>query len=381
MEKKSIVFGIILGILLFNLNMFMLTTTQSLQEPIPTITFNRVLHEPFIITNDTNFTIFPGAGTPSDPYVIENYDITTSESNAIFVNGTTKNFVIRNCYLESIDSAIDILYAAENTVTLENNICSLSGNGIRIFNSPEVSILNNNCTDNMGFGISIDNSNSSSVEQNFCNNNGDAGINIYESMEVFVSNNTIENNVVKSLIIYNSENCLIQNNSFMYTHKHHVYVSISSFYNTFQYNIFYNTTDWFGVVMVGSNNIFHHNLIQECKGGINTPLFSMNNVIHHNSFVDNEREILEVSQAVDDGENNIWYDTTTNEGNYWSDWSGEGEYEIEGGVNSTDPYPLTDPPIPPIKDAKASFPFITLLPILIILTIVLRKPKKSNIKQ
>ncbi len=380
MKRKSIIFGIILGILLFNLNMFMLTTTQSLQEPLSSNTLNRTTHAPIIITDDTNFTIFPGSGTPSDPYIIENYEIVTVEDNSIFVNGTTKNFIIRNCYLNSFQSAIQISHVSENTVKLETNICVSSGNGIRIFKSPEVYISNNNCSNNVGYGITIDNSNSSSIEQNFCINNGDSGINIYESVEVFVSNNTIENSLVKSLIIYNSENCLIQNNSFKDTDKHHVYVSMSSFYNTFQYNIFYNTTDWFGVYIVGSNNIFHHNLIQECKGGISTPLFSMNNVIHHNSFVDNEREFLEVSQAVDDGENNIWYDTTTNEGNYWSDWSGEGVYEMEGQANSTDPYPLSDPTMSPIENEEASFPFITLLPILIILTLVLRRPKKSNIK-
>jgi hypothetical protein len=58
-------------------------------------------------------------------------------------------------------------------------------------------------------------------------------------------------------------------------------------------------------------------------------------IIHHNKFIGNG----EVPLATDNGNNNIWYDITTNECNYWSDYLGTGVYLIEGTAGSIDPYP------------------------------------------
>ena len=66
-----------------------------------------------------------------------------------------------------------------------------------------------------------------------------------------------------------------------------------------------------------------------------------------NIFIDNF--IGGTSQALDDGINNTWFDKNTNEGNYWSDWLGVGNYTIDGEANSEDPYPLSSPPIIIIK--------------------------------
>ncbi|MHA2085859.1 MAG: hypothetical protein ACW992_11310, partial [Candidatus Thorarchaeota archaeon] len=46
------------------------------------------------------------------------------------------------------------------------------------------------------------------------------------------------------------------------------------------------------------------------------------------------------SQGFDEGRNNTWYDATTEEGNWWSDYSGSGTYIIDGPSNSADQYPI-----------------------------------------
>ena len=46
------------------------------------------------------------------------------------------------------------------------------------------------------------------------------------------------------------------------------------------------------------------------------------------------------SQAFDNGTKTKWYDATNEEGNYWSDWTGAGEYLIDGPKGSVDKYPL-----------------------------------------
>jgi hypothetical protein len=64
------------------------------------------------------------------------------------------------------------------------------------------------------------------------------------------------------------------------------------------------------------------------------------NIIHHNDFITNGQN---TSQACDNGMNNQWYDETVLEGNYWSDYSGNGSYLIAGSAGASDPYPSLSP--------------------------------------
>jgi hypothetical protein len=66
---------------------------------------------------------------------------------------------------------------------------------------------------------------------------------------------------------------------------------------------------------------------------------SQDNIIHHNEFVDNNLYIIQGPQAFDNGSNNTWYDKTSNEGNYWSDYTTI-PCVIEGSACSIDPWPL-----------------------------------------
>ncbi|MCG3222748.1 MAG: hypothetical protein H7641_15320 [Candidatus Heimdallarchaeota archaeon] len=51
------------------------------------------------------------------------------------------------------------------------------------------------------------------------------------------------------------------------------------------------------------------------------------------------------SQAKDDGNENIWYEVQTSQGNYWEDWGGTGIYEIDGLGGNDDLYPLNTIPV------------------------------------
>ena len=99
---------------------------------------------------------------------------------------------------------------------------------------------------------------------------------------------------------------------------------------------------------------------------------SDNNIIYHNSFVDG-------GKASDCGTNNVWYDVETNEGNFWEDYSGTGEYTIDTYSNSTDPYPLEEPGKPYITETEdpANYPFSLAL-IAIGLVVIVKKRKKYN---
>ncbi|MHA1205511.1 MAG: hypothetical protein ACTSSL_11350 [Candidatus Heimdallarchaeaceae archaeon] len=57
-------------------------------------------HDPIIIASDSDFSIFPGTGTPEDLYIIEGFNITTISDYGINIRYTTKYFIIHNCYVD-----------------------------------------------------------------------------------------------------------------------------------------------------------------------------------------------------------------------------------------------------------------------------------------
>jgi parallel beta-helix repeat protein len=76
---------------------------------------------------------------------------------------------------------------------------------------------------------------------------------------------------------------------------------------------------------------------------------SKNNIIHHNDLIKNKMR-LQKRNAYDKGTNNIWFNSTINEGNYWDDYTGSdnngdgiGDTPYNIPLNSKDDYPLVNP--------------------------------------
>ena len=151
-----------------------------------------IVHTPIIITSDNDFITygFPGNGSETDPYIIENYNITTEEEVAIKIDSTTKSFVIQNCLLNTSLNGlgIEIRSISEGEITINDNTCVNNGIGIYIIYTEGVSILNNNCTAG-GYGIGLGSTNCL-VKNNICQKNT-VGIDIGGLWTV---NNTIAKN-------------------------------------------------------------------------------------------------------------------------------------------------------------------------------------------
>ena len=81
---------------------------------------------------------------------------------------------------------------------------------------------------------------------------------------------------------------------------------------------------------------FTYNWITGSNYGIFVDFSANNNIFHHNNFIGN------TEHAYDPSSSSTWYDTVRLEGNYWDDYSGTGDYLIEGGA--VDPYPLGEIP-------------------------------------
>ncbi|MCE7742018.1 MAG: hypothetical protein GOP50_06130 [Candidatus Heimdallarchaeota archaeon] len=442
-------------------NMRVLSQIKNLQDkPLLGITKAKsglTPHSSIIILSDEDFITqgFPGEGTPTNPYRIENYEISTIFAVGIYVFNTTKSFIISNCFISALEDGIVITDIIAGTVVIENNTCAYhNSEGIYVWGSNNIFIRKNECYGNRN-GIATDHVDYLEIKENYCHNNGNSIKSVYSNHAIVTDNtlsgggiityyvdysifernvivnyglcgisliwgehNRIENNyctggvfgiitdMAQNITIINNEcsknnidgifsrdtddslildnysnrnnesgiridgcsnmtvlknTCTENKDAGIYTY----YDSSTSvipliiedntcrnntlgmrIWETFHAKIWNNTVEsnGQGILLVDSKytEIVNNILLKNRKYGlkIDTSL-STSNVIYSNYFLCNNLNGTEdgYSQAYDESFND-WYDENTNTGNYYSDYSGEGEYQIDGRTNRTDPYPF-----------------------------------------
>jgi parallel beta-helix repeat protein len=275
-------------------------------------------HDPVFIDSNIDFETygFPGNGTKVNPYVIEEYSFAEEETFGIYVENTDVFFVIRNCYTDSNTYGIYINDVATGTASIINNTCEYSlDSGIVIQDSNKISVINNTCKYSIFAGILILETTDLKLINNTCLFNF-WGAGIEASSDTYVFNNELNYNTGYGLVSNVCYGNTLLNNSC--THNPiGAYLSETDICQ-FIYNRFQRNTE--------------HGLYLNYQ--------SDGNLIHHNDFIKNN--LGGYSQAYDDGQNNIFYDSNTNEGNFWSNYIGSGGYLIDGESNSIDLYPLTE---------------------------------------
>ncbi|MHA1303071.1 MAG: NosD domain-containing protein, partial [Candidatus Heimdallarchaeaceae archaeon] len=150
-------------------------------------------HEPIEIASDGDFDIFPGAGTPDDPYIIEGFTITTTSYYGIYIHDTTKYFIVRNCFVDAANTGIYINNTTDGTATIVNNTCSNNWYGISLWYSDSATLTNNTCSNNGYSGISLWYSDSATLTNNTCSNNNNYGIYLWYSYNATLVDNTFLN--------------------------------------------------------------------------------------------------------------------------------------------------------------------------------------------
>ena len=308
-----------------------------------------ITHGAISITNNDNFTdyAFPGFGTLEDPYIIEGYSIITTNEIGINIEGTSKHFVIRNCYVNAGRRGINIEDVALGTVTVINNICMDNSFefGIRLYKGSNAIITNNTCISSRD-GINVHTSTGVTLTDNTCISNSYHGIKLEFSNSANLTNNTFSGNGFSGIFSWYSSFLTILNNT---CKSNEIGIRLSN----------------------SDSGIIAYNLLQENEQyGTFLDLTSDNNVIHHNTFVDNNLE--GTSQALDDGTNNKWYDDIKEEGNHWSSWFG-GVYLIDGSTGSVDPFPLSEAINPPIISEFRKIYAIPVTLLVCLIFIVLKK--------
>ncbi|NHJ05420.1 MAG: hypothetical protein EAX90_11385 [Candidatus Heimdallarchaeota archaeon] len=322
---------------------------------------NYTTHSPIVIDSDNDFSSLglTGDGSKGNPYIIENYDI-TSTGIGIEISGTTKYFIVRNCILNTDLTSISIGNVAANTAIIKNNVLTgLKGEGIYIENTNGVLIENNTIYD-FDDGIHLYSSHYTIVKDNNLTSgpksffsSSDDGLLVYESQYLRLINNTIS----KFQIGMRVSQCnffFIANNTCLNCTTGSGVIFFQSNYGSFINNTIAYCLNNHGISIDWSrNNIVSYNKIKSCWSyAIDVNSGSNFTKIHHNNIIDNALSIY-VSQAVDNGESNIW--SINNEGNYWSDLGSASEYSLLGIAENKDYHPLNSP-------ASADWNFLSIPP-------------------
>ena len=335
------------------------------------------------VANNTGTNLNRGFSMTYCPYAtIANNTITNVWGGIEF--HTCPDSEIDNNYIDSTGyMAIDLLYSASN---ITNN--KVFNAGIRPMEAVNSEFRNykveNNKINNKDYGFFVDTPDlifdtgayaqllayncTNILVENFVSNNIHQVITLKECSEPVIQDSYFSGCVYPAIFFADCTNPKATQSSFIDCESG-IHVSRSNFVNI-SYCIFYQQFFEAIIMSESHNGSITYNLFQSGNTGVYISATSANNSIHHNTF--------EYSYASDDGINNIWYDPITQEGNYWWDYSGSGNYTVFGSARANDTYPLTTPPIPTIAEfgsiIKSTY-LLLLIPIIVVIP-YLRKRKK-----
>jgi parallel beta-helix repeat protein len=230
-------------------------------------------HTPISINGDADFTavngVTQGSGTPSDPFVIEGWEIAPSSSNGIEIYNTRSHFAIRDVFVHSAPFGYTGVWLGNvSNGRVENSTASGNWGGLVATLSSNITFIRNNVTGNMdGLGTS-------------------------QSKDIrFLYNNASYNTAGAGIGTAGSFNTTIEGNTFI-------------------------GNNWGVLTQWQTDAVIRGNDIRQNTEGAKLYLSSGISV-YHNAFLGNS------IQAKDDGgPQNAWDNGYPKGGNFWDDFTG-----------------------------------------------------------
>ena len=299
---------------------------------------------------------------------LTNNTIYNCTSSGVYIDDNSHfNDLLDNTIYNISEQGIYVRDSDHNTLS-DNTIFDCTLEGIYVDTLSMFNTLTANTIYNCDQGIFTADSHNNTFLENVIHDIADYGIAIFEGDNNTLSGNTIYNcqygiPVVSPDLYYNT---LIDN--IVYNCEYGLYLGWSH-NSTVVSNTVYNCT--YGIFSeYAHNNTFHYNTIYNCDNGLYMEL-SHNNTIRYNIIYNNteygllldgpcDYNTITVNSLVD---NNIGYSVQQprpsqayDEGllnyinsNYWSDWSGTGNYSIDGAPHINDTSPLMNQVLPTLS--------------------------------
>jgi parallel beta-helix repeat protein len=289
---------------------------------------NLIDHEQIRIENDTalgNLAV-SGSGTQEDPYVIENFNITTApdEFFGIGIVNTTRHLILRNLYVQTVEEFADniVLFNVTNVLIENSSLSNGMGNGLSTFFSNNITIQKNYIYNNDFTGIFIgDNSNDITIKENVIEHNyndyndtngaGD-GLTIFQSHNIRVLNNTITENDFSGVAVGINSTDIIVKDNFIADNLNNGIVFFNNVYNYLVDNNTIYSNENAGIFFIDiyngtiSNNNISYNAIH-WSGGITFMENCSNNIIERNYIERNnglQSYFMNHGMSIFDGSNN-----------------------------------------------------------------------------
>jgi len=277
--------------------------------------------------NVTGFTM-TGSGSSEVPGEEDSGINLDNVSNChIFDNTLYNNFYgmhlegsnnrIENCNCSSNGYKGIVLFTNSDFNIFSNNTCnSNSGIGMEVYYSDGNQISNSSFNSNSG-GISLTGSNGNIIDSCMGNNNSWYGIFFDHSTNNVIERCNFSLNDKHGIHLRSSSNFnVIGNSTCDMNGQHGINLNLSSNGNSIHDNTC-DSNDGYGIIIdSSSSNVIENNILSRNLCGIHLDNTLTPNKIYHNNIISNTQ------QAFDNVGNNFW-NNSQQEGNYWSDYTGQ----------------------------------------------------------
>jgi len=292
---------------------------------------------------------------PSSNNTISSNNISSNDDDGIYVDGSSKYNIISNNNIRLNNEQGIYIYESTNNAISGNYISSNKYDGVYLYYASNNTVVGNYFYKN---GFRIYDSYYNNVESNMVNDKPlvylenksneiikNAGQAILVKCDNIIIKNQNLSNATVGVELWETCNSKITDNCLSNNFRG-IEIFVSSSNNTISDNIISNNCQGIYLYKHSNNNFISDNIISYNDDGIYIYYSCSNNAIYHNNFINN------TANAYDGCKNNVWYNITTERGNYWSNYTGRDSngdgigdtpYRISKNQNITDKYPVIKP--------------------------------------